>query len=318
MSQPTFAALAFANKKKKTRREMFLAEMEQVVPWSKLLRAVERHYPKPGKGRPPMELEKMLRIYFLQQWYNLSDPAMEDALYDSESLRRFVGLELGQDEVPDETTILHFRHLLERQGLTKKLFEKINEHLQQQGLLMRQGTIVDATIMAAPTSTKNASGKRDPEMSSVKKGNEWHFGMKLHIGVDSESGLAHTATVSTAKLHDCHLMEELLHGEETAVYGDRGYAGRERRERFEASGIDWRVNRRGHRHQPLTKRDRQWNRRQNRVRAQVEHVFHVIKHLWGHRKVRYRGLVNNEAQYFTLLGLANLYLKRRRLLPHGA
>ena len=318
MSQPTFAALAYANKKKKTRREVFLEEMEQVVPWPKLLRVVERHYPRVGNGRPPMGLEKMLRVYFLQQWFNLSDPAMEDALYDIESLRRFAGIELGQDEVPDETTILHFRHLLERQGLTKKMWAQINAHLQQRGLLMRQGTIVDATIMAAPTSTKNASGTRDPEMSSVRKGQEWHFGMKLHVGVDSVSGVAHSATVTTASVHDSHLLGALLHGRETAVYGDSAYVGRERQQQYEASGVRWRIQRRGHRHRALSERDRQWNRRQSSVRAKVEHIFHVIKRLWGHHKVRYRGLAKNEAHYFSLLALANLYLVRRTLLQPGA
>ena len=318
MSQPTFAALVFANKKKKTRREKFLEEMEQVVPWPQLLRVVKRHYPRAGNGRPPMGLEKMLRIYFLQQWFNLSDPAMEDALYDIESLRRFVDIELGQDEVPDETTILNFRHLLEQHGLTEKLFQKVNQHLEQCGLLMRQGTIVDATIMAAPTSTKNASGSRDPEMSSVRKGQEWYFGMKLHIGVDSASGLAHSATVSTASVHDSHLMGDLLHGNETTVYGDSAYMGRERQQQYEAAGISWRVQRRGNRHRPLSARDRQWNRRQSSVRAKVEHMFHVIKRLWGHRKVRYRGLVKNEAHYFSLLALANLYLVRPQLLQSGA
>jgi transposase, IS5 family len=318
MSQPTFAALAYAHKKKKTRREKFLEEMDQVVPWSKLLRVVAKHYPRGGNGRPPMGLEKMLRIYFLQQWYNLSDPAMEDALYDVESLRRFVGIELGQDEVPDETTILNFRHLLERQGLTRKLFKQINQHLEQRGLLMRQGTIVDATIMAAPTSTKNASGTRDPEMSSVKKGNEWHFGMKLHVGADSVSGLAHSATVTTARVHDTQVMGELLHGSEKSVYGDRGYIGRERQQRYEAEGIRWCVQRRGHWRRPLSERARQWNRRQSSVRAKVEHIFHVIKRLWGHHKVRYRGLAKNEAHFVSLLGLANLYLVRRHLLQPGS
>jgi IS5 family transposase len=313
VSQPTFAALAFANKKKKTRREKFLEEMEQVVPWAKLRRVVEKHYPRAGNGRPPMGLEKMLRIYFLQQWFNLSDPAMEDALYDIESLRRFVGIELGQDEVPDETTILNFRHLLERNGLTKKMFARINAHLERRGLLVRQGTIVDATIMAAPTSTKNASGERDPEMSSTKKGNEWYFGMKLHVGADHQSGVAHTATVTTAKVHDSQVMEELLHGGEEVVYGDRAYADEEKRVFYEEFGIRWRVQRKGHRYRQLSQRDRQWNRRQSSVRAKVEHVFHVIKRLWGHRKVRYRGLAKNEAHYYSLLALANLYLKRRQL-----
>lgn len=315
MTQPTFAALAYANKKKKTRREKFLEEMEQVVPWPKLLRVVKPHYPQAGNGRPPMGLEKMLRIYFLQQWFNLSDPAMEDALYDIESLRRFAGIELGQDEVPDETTILNFRHLLERHGLTRKLFAKINGHLERRGLLMRQGTIVDATIMAAPTSTKNAGGGRDPEMSSTRKGNEWYFGMKLHVGVDSKSGVAHSATVTNARVHDSQVMEALLHGGEAAIYGDRAYAGHQKRQHYEALGLHWRVQRRGHRHRALNQRERQWNRRQSSVRAKVEHIFHVIKRLWGHHKVRYRGLAKNEAQCFSLLALANLYLVRRELLP---
>ena len=318
MSQPTFAALAFANKKKKTRREKFLEEMEQVVPWAKLIRVIERHYPRAGKGRPPLGLEKMLRIYFLQQWFNLSDPAMEDALYDIESLRRFAGIELGQDDVPDETTILNFRHLLERHGLTKKLFAKINTHLERRGLLMRQGTIVDATIMAAPSSTKNASGRRDPEMSSTKKGNEWHFGMKLHVGADSESGLAHSAAVTTASVHDSQMMEDLIHGGEEVVYGDRAYADEEKRQLYEEFEISWRVQRKGHRHRPLSERDRKWNRRQSSVRAKVEHIFHVIKRLWGHHKVRYRGLAKNEAHYFSLLALANVYLVRRDLLLRRA
>src|SRR5919201_5144347 len=184
MRQPTFAALAYANKKKKTRREKFLEEMDQVVPWAELIQVISEHYPKAGNGRPPLGLEKMPRIYFLQQWFNMSDPAMEDALYDIESLRRFVGIELGQDEIPDETTILKFRHLLERHELTKQLFAKVTAHLEQRGLLLREGTIVDATIVTAPRSTKNATGQHDPEMSSTRKGTDWFFGMKLHVGTD--------------------------------------------------------------------------------------------------------------------------------------
>jgi transposase, IS5 family len=313
MSQPTFAALAFANKKKKTRREKFLEEMDQVVPWRQLLKVIERHYPKAGHGRPPLGLEKMLRIYFLQQWFNLSDPGMEDALYDIESLRRFVGIELGQDEVPDETTILNFRHLLERHGLPKKLFAKVTAHLEQSGLLLRQGTIVDATIVTAPRSTKNATGGHDPEMSSTRKGTDWFFGMKLHVGTDTR-GVAHTAVVTTARVHDSQVMDELLHGDEQALYGDRAYINEAKQKAYEAQGRRWRVQRRGRRQAPLKARDRQWNRRQSKVRARVEHIFHVIKRLWGHHKVRYRGLAKNEAHCFSLLALANLYLVRRDLL----
>jgi IS5 family transposase len=315
MGQPTFAALAFANKKKKTRREKFLEEMDQVVPWTKFVKVIERHYPKAGNGRPAMGVEKMLRIYFLQQWFNLSDPAMEDALYDIESLRRFAGIELGQDDVPDETTILNFRHLLERHGMTKKLFKKVAGHLEHKGLLMREGTIVDATIITAPRSTKNASGKHDPEMSSTRKGTDWFFGMKLHVGTDAVHGMAHSAVVTTAKVHDSQVMAELLHGAETAIYGDRAYINDTKQQAYEASGRDWCVQRRSRRQAPLSEHDRQWNRQQSKVRAKVEHIFQVIKQLWGHRRVRYRGLAKNEAHCFSLLALANLYLVRKHLLP---
>ena len=313
MSQPTFAALAFANKKKKTRREKFLEEMDQVMPWRQLLKVIERHYPKAGGGRPPLGLEKMLRIYFLQQWFDLSDPAMEDALYDIESLRRFAGIELGQDEVPDETTILNFRHLLERHGLTKKLFAKVTAHLEAQGLLLRQGTIVDATIVTASRSTKNAQRAADPEMSSTRKGTDWFFGMKMHVGTD-ERGVAHSLLATTARVHDSQVMDELLHGAEQAIYGDRAYINDAKQKAFAAQGRQWRVQLRSRRGAPLNQRQRQWNRRQSHVRARVEHIFHVVKRLWGHHKVRYRGLSKNEAQWFSLLALADLYLVRRDLL----
>ena len=313
MSQPTFAALAYANKKKQTRREKFLAEMEQAVPWQKLLKIVEPHYPKAGQGRPPLGVEKMLRIYFLQQWFNLSDPAMEDALYDMESMRRCAGIELGQDAVPDESTILNFRHLLEQQQLTKKLFKRVNNHLEHQGLLLREGTIVDATIINAPRSTKNASGKTDPEMSSTRKGTDWSFGMKLHVGTDKR-GLAHSAVVTTAKVHDSVMLEQLVHGAETSLYGDRAYINDWKQRQYEARGVSWNIQRRGRRGAPLTTADEEWNRQQTKVRLKVEHIFQVIKQIFGHRKVRYRGLAKNEAQCFTLLALANLYLVRKQLL----
>ena len=314
MGQPTFAALAYANKKKKTRREQFLEEMNLVVPWMNLLQVVEPHYPKAGQGRPPLGMEKMLRIYFMQQWFNLSDPGMEDALYDMESLRRFAGIELGADEVPDETTILNFRHLLERHQLTQKLFQQVNHHLAQRGLLMREGTIVDATIITAPRSRKNANGQQDPEMSSTRKGTDWFFGHKLHVGTDSVCGLAHSAVVTTAKVHDSRILSQLLHGQETVLYGDTAYVGRTRKSFYERRGVQWRVQRRAPMKAPLREADRVWNREQNKVRAKVEHIFQVIKHLWGHRKVRYRGLAKNAAQCFSLLALANLYLVRKKLL----
>lgn len=314
MGQPTFAALAYANKKKKTRREQFLEEMNLVVPWTQLLQVVEPHYPKAGQGRPPLGMEKMLRIYFMQQWFNLSDPGMEDALYDMESLRRFAGIELGQDEVPDETTILNFRHLLEQHELTPKLFQQVSHHLAQRGLLMREGTIVDATIITAPRSRKNASGQQDPEMSSTRKGTDWFFGHKLHVGTDIGRGLAHSAVVTTAKVHDSRVLSQLLHGQETVLYGDTAYVSRSRKRVYEDRGLQWRVQRRAPMKAPLREADREWNREQNKVRAKVEHIFQVIKHLWGHRKVRYRGLAKNAAQCFSLLALANLYLARKKLL----
>jgi transposase, IS5 family len=258
-------------------------------------------------------LEKMLRIYFLQQWFNLSDPAMEDALYDIESLRRFAGIELGQDEVPDETTILNFRHLLERRQLTKKLFAKVSGHLEQSGLWLRQGTIVDATIVTASRSTKNAGGAPDPEMSSTRKGTDWFFGMKMHVGTDKR-GLAHSALATTGRVHDSQVMDELLHGDEQEIYGDRAYINQAKEKAFAAQGRRWRVQRRSRRAAPLSDRDRRWNRRQSKVRARVEHIFQIIKRLWGHHKVRYRGLAKNEAHWFSLLALANLYLVRRDLL----
>lgn len=313
MSQRTFAALAYANKKKKTRREKFLEEMEQVVPWVELRKVVKRHYPKAGQGRPPLGLEKMLRIYFLQQWFALSDPAMEDALYDIESLRRFAGIELGQDEVPDESTILQFRHLLEKHQLTEKLFKKVTALLEGRGLLVREGTIVDATIINASRSLKNKDKKADPEMSSTRKGTEWHFGMKLHVGTDTQ-GIAHTAHVTTAKEHDSKHLERLLHGAETSIYGDRAYIDQKKKETYEAKGVSWRIQRRANRNAPLQDSDRDWNREQSKVRARGEHIFQIIKQLWGHRKVRYRGLAKNKAHFFSLLALANLYLTRKKLL----
>lgn len=313
MSQATFASLAYANKKKKTRREVFLEEMEQVVPWAQLLKVIKRYYPKAGQGRPPLGLEKMLRIYFLQQWYNLSDPGMEDALYDTESMRRFAGIELGQDEVPDETTILNFRHLLERHGLTEKLFAKVTAHLEHSGLLLRQGTIVDATIVTASRSHKNASGAPDPEMSSTRKGTDWFFGMKMHIGTDKR-GVVHSALATTGRVHDSQVMDDLLHGAEEELYGDRAYINEAKQKACEAAGQRWLVQRRSRRGLPLSARDRKWNRRQSMVRARVEHIFQIIKRLWGHHKVRYRGLAKNEAQWFSLLALANLYLVRKDLL----
>jgi len=314
--QRTFASLAWTTKGKVTRRERFLAEMDAVIPWSRLLQLIEPHYPKAGRGRQPLGLEKMLRLYFVQQWFNLSDPQAEDTLYDSESVRRFVGVELGDDVVPDETTILRFRHLLERHQLTAQIFTAIRGLLEEKRLLLKSGTIVDATIINAPSSTKNATQTRDPEMRQTRKGKQWYFGMKLHIGADPQ-GRVHHVTATDAAAADITQLPDLLHGEEQDLYGDQAYWKEEHREHWRLSGGRYRVNRRGTKARPLTEHQKAINRSRSRRRARGEHPFHVVKRLWGFMKVRYRGLAKNLARAFAMFGLANLYLVRRRLLPRG-
>jgi IS5 family transposase len=316
--QRTFASLAWSQKGKVTRRERFLAKMDAVIPWSRLLGLIEPHYPQAVVGRPRQALETMLRIYFLQQWFDLSDPAAEDAIYDSESMRRFARVELGDDAVPDETTICRFRHLLEEHKLQAAIFEAVNGLLAQKRLLLRTGTIVDATILSAPSSTKNETGKRDPEMKQTRKGNQWYFGMKLHVGTDPQ-GRVHHVTATDAAVADITEMPKLLHGEERVVYGDRAYWKGGDREAFEARGVRYRVNRRAaSTGQPLSERWRAINRARSRTRARGEHAFHVVKRLWGFAKVRYRGLAKNLARAQAMFALANLYLVRRRLLPAQA
>ena len=314
--QPAFPSLTQAMKKKVTRREQFLAEMDAVVPWRRLLALIEPHYPKTGPkgGRPPMPLETMLRVYFLQNWYALSDPMAEETLYDSEAMRRFAGIELGDDRIPDETTILNFRHLLERHGLTEAIFAEVNAHLADKGITLRSGTLVDATIIDAPSSTKNEAGKRDPEMSSTKKGNTWYFGMKAHVGVDAESGVTHSLETSTAKLHDSQVWDDLLHGDETSVWADKGYVSAEREAAFTEEGKVWGVMRKAPKGGKLHPEDDRINRIISMVRAKVEHPFRVLKRQFGYVKTRYRGLAKNRAQLFTLFALGNLFLVRRRLL----
>ena len=314
MNNPTFASLAYDNKKKKTRREKFLEEMDKVIPWKELIQIIEKHYPKAGNGRQPMPLEMMLRIYFMQQWYALSDPAMEDGLYDSESMRRFAGIDIAEDVIPDETTILHFRHLLEEHQLTKGIFEKTKKYLSDKGLLLKEGTIVDATIINAPSSTKNRDNTRDQEMKQTKKGNQWYFGMKAHVGTDTKTGLAHSIVVTNAGVHDSQVMDELLHGEEQAIYGDRAYTSEKKKKEYEDKGIKWCVNRKACRHYQLTSEDVEYNHKQSQIRAKGEHAFLVVKHLWHYQKVRYKGLFKNAAQVFSLFALANLYLVRRELV----
>lgn len=325
MKQTSFAQAEFAAKKKKTRRERFLGEMEQVVPWSRLLKALSPYYypdSRGKRGRPPIPLKRMLRMYFVQQWYALADEALEDAIYDSQALRDFVGIDLGVESVPDATTLLKFRHLLEKQALTKVIFEQINGHLADRGMLMREGTIVDATIIAAPPSTKNKAKARDPEMHQTKKGNEWHFGMKAHIGTDADSGLVHSLTGTAANVADITETGRLLHGEERDVYADAGYIGVAKRDALKDKAVAWHVaEKRGKLkkmpdgpHKDLVTR---FERTKAQIRAKVEHPFHVVKNLFRHRKVRYRGLLKNTAQLFTLFALGNLILARR-INPSGS
>jgi transposase, IS5 family len=317
--QQTFASAAWARKGKVTRRERFLAEMDQVIPWERLLALIEPHYHAPqGLGRKPHDLERMLRVYFLQQWFNLSDPQAEDAIYDSESMRRFARVELGDDKIPDESTILRFRHLLERHGLTEAIFEAVKDLLTEKRLLLRAGTIVDATIVAAPSSTKNATKSRDPEMKQTRKGKNWHFGMKLHVGTDRR-GIVHSVTATHAAVSDRSQLLGLLHGEETVFYGDQAYWKEADREAFEAQGVRYRVNRRapgGNKN--LSERWRRINRARSRTRACCEHPFRVVKQLWGFTKTRYRGIAKNLARAQTMFALANLYALRHRLLPPQA
>src|SRR5512135_1404562 len=315
--QRTFASMAWNAKGKITRRERFLAEMDAVIPWGRLFRLIEPHYPRAGNGRQPLGLEKMLRIYFVQQWFNLSDPQAEDALYDSESIRRFVRIELSEDVVPDETTILRFRHLLEQHGLTAQIFELVKELLTAKRLLLKSGTIVDATIIAAPSSTKNASQTRDPEMKQTRKGKQWYFGMKLHIGADTQ-GRVHSVIATNAATADITQLGDLLHGEERSIFGDQAYWKEADRQEFEASGVRYRMNRRPAGRQPLSERWRGINRARSRIRARGEHPFHIVKRLWGFAKVRYRGLAKNLARAQTMFALANLYSVRHQLIPAGA
>ena len=315
MDQLSFASLDFAAKKKRTKRDVFLAEMAAVVPWSTLESVVEPHYPRVGPqgGRRPFPLPVMVRIYCLQQWYSLSDPGAEEALYDIQSMRSFCGLELGRDAIPDETTILNFRHLLEAHDLTKAVFAAVAEHLEARGALLRGGTIVDATLIAASPSTKNKGGKRDPAMRSSKKGNQWYFGMKAHVGVDAKSGLVHTVGVTTGSVHDARVMARLIREDDRAVYGDKGYVSAEKKRAAADAGVLWAVKEKAKPGRKLSKRQQARNRRFGKVRAKVEHVFRVMKCQFGYRKVRYRGIAKNGAQVFSLLALANLYLARGRL-----
>jgi IS5 family transposase len=313
--QGLFAGSGFEKFGRPTRRERFLAEMEAAVPWAELLQVIEPYYPKdPGRqgGRPPRGLETMLRIHLLQHWFTLSDPGVEDALYESPVLRRFVGVDLGREPVPDETTIMRFRHLLEAHQLGQRLFEAVNTVLRGKGLLLQKGTIVDATIIHAPSSTKNVTGERDPEMCQTKKGEQWYFGMKLHIGVDVDSTAIHSLDVTAANVHDGNCLANLLHGKERAVYGDQAFAGRgdviaahaPRAKDLTNERVRWRDT-----EHPAHRR----NRRKAPIRAKVEHPFHTIKRVFGFAYTRLKGIAKNTNRLYVTCAMANLYRLRHRL-----
>ena len=313
MKQQSFATLAYQNKKIVTKREAFLKEMEQVVPWSRLLRLIEPHYPKKGNGRPPIPMEVMLRIYFLQQWYALSDPAAEEALYDMESMRRFSLLELGEDVIPDETTILNFRRLIEKHDLSVVMFNDINAYLVDRGIKVSKGSMIDASIVHAPASTKNKEKQRDPEMHSTRKNNQYYFGMKIHIGSDVNSNAIHSATVTSANIADISEMPELLREEDEVVFGDAGYTSDSYKRGARSLGMTWKVNDKRKPKKNLSATQKKRNRKNSSIRARVEHCFRVLKCQFGYKKVRYKGLNKNRVQVFALLGLANLYMLRKQL-----
>ncbi|WHZ21208.1 MAG: Mobile element protein [Nitrospira sp.] len=312
MPQQTFAEVTFEQYRKPTRRERFLDEMNRVVPWADLVAAIEPVYPKAeGPGRPPVGVERML---CLQQWFNLSDPAVEEALYDSRAMRHFVGIDLGREPVPDETTICKFRHLLEAHQLGEQLFGVLQTYLAEHGLQISRGTIVDATIISAPSSTNNRTKERDPEMHQTKKGNQWYFGMKAHIGVDSRTKLIHAVAATAANVHDSQVLPDLLHGQETRVWGDAAYSGHRAVIQQHAPEATSFIQAKAYRHRPLSEGERAKNRTTSKVRAKVEHAFVVIKRIFGWAKVRYRGLAKNTNWLFVSCGLANLYVARHRLV----
>jgi len=295
-----------------TRKAEFLAKMNELMPWPELCALVEPHYPKAGNGRPPIGLERMLRMYWVANWFNLADEACEDAMYDIPVFRDFCGFDLGRERIPDATTLLKFRHLLEENDFGKEMFARVGALLQTNGVKVSGGTIVDATLIAAPPSTKNEGKARDPEMHQVKKGNQWHFGMKVHVGADSKTGFIHSAAVTAANVHDSQQVEHLLHGNETRFYGDSAYRGKAQRERLKSIALPAKdfTNKRAYRNAPLSDADRETNRRKSSIRAKVEHPFLILKRLWGFAKVRYRGLAKNANRVFAMLAAINL-------LKHG-
>ncbi len=317
MTQMSFSDAEYASKKKLTRRDRFLAEIEAITPWSALVAAIEPVYPKgDGRGRPPIGIARMLRMYVAQQCFGLSDEGIEDAIYDSQAIRNFVGIDLNRESAPDATTLLKFRRLLEKHNLTRRIFDEINAHLASKGLMMREGTIVDATLIAAPPSTKNRDENRDPEMHQSKKGKTWHFGMKAHIGVDAKTGLAHTLVTTAGNVSDVTQAHKLLHGDETMVFGDAGYQGADKRPENADKAVTWHIAmkrsvRKALKKNPLGRVKEKLEKAKASVRAKVEHPFHVLKNLFHHRKTRYRGLAKNTTQLFSLFAFANLVLAGR-------
>ena len=328
MKQLSLSTTGFERKTKRTRKREFLDEMSLVVPWAELVSLVAPHAPQPGAkgGRPPFATATMLRIHFLQQWFNLSDPAMEEALYDTPMFREFAGLDVGEDHLPDESTILRFRHMLEANDLSVQILATVNAMLTAKGLMLREGSVVDATLIAAPSSTKNSTGTRDPEMHQTKKGNQWHFGMKAHAGVDADSGLVHSVATTPANAHDITQAHALLHGEETDVFADSGYRGVEKREEIQAKhpGVNWHIammpgkRRVLNKDSPLGATLDKLATIKAQIRAKVEHPFRVVKRQFGYAKVKYRGLAKNTANLVTLFALSNLWMVRKRLIKMGA
>ena len=319
MKQISFSEAEELGKRRKTRRELFLEEMERCVPWARLEAAVERHYPKGKRGRKPYPVGQMLRVYFMQQWYDLSDPGMEDALYEIASIRRFAGFSLTRGTIPDETTILKFRHFLEKHELGGKLFAEVNQHLTDKGVMLRQGAIVDATLIEAPSSTKNKERKRDPEMHQTRKGNQWYFGMKSHIGVDETFGLVHSVASTAANVHDLTVSDQLLHGDEQRVFADAGYQGIEKRAAHRSRTVDWFValrpgTRKKQKETPIGTQVDEVEKRKASIRAKVEHPFRVIKRQFKLGKLRYRGLAKNHHRLTVMYALSNIYQCRRLLM----
>ena len=327
MKQMSLGERGFERKTKMTRKREFLDEMNLVVPWAELVSLIAPHAPQPGTkgGRPPFAVETMLRIHFLQQWFNLSDPAMEEALYDTPMFREFAGLDIGEDHLPDESTILRFRHLLEAHQLSIQILATVNATLSAKGLLLREGTVVDATLIAAPSSTKNSRSERDPEMHQTRKGNQWYFGMKAHAGVDADSGLVHTVTATAANAHDITQAHALLHGQESDVFADSGYRGVQKREEIltRHPDVNWHIAMMPGKRKALKKDTAmgamldKLEQTKARIRAKVEHPFRVIKRQFGYAKVKYRGLAKNTANLLTLFALSNLWMVRKRLLNMG-